>query len=244
MEDQVTAEQQIWDRRPGETSWDFARFRRYRDQGPARSIPNAARAWLADERPVRIQQRRYREVLASGGDPERYVLRVTHTWEEASRKWGWVERARAFDEMVEQEARQRAILDHIEEEAEQLRLRLVAARTLRSRGLAVWDRFGALVDDGQLNEMFIERMKQVLSAPQEGGRHSRVEREVASILSLLGVAREAIAEGLKQERLELGEATERTAIEGTLTDVSTDDLRRGRDRLRELLGDDGKPDNS
>ena len=246
MAEENTAERQPWDRQPGESSWDFARFRRYRDQGPARSIPNAVRAWLADERPVRVQQRRYRERLASGGDLEDYVLRVTRTWWGVCRKWGWVERVHAFDEMVEAEARQQAIVDHVEAEAEQMRLRIVAARTLRSRGLAIWDRFGALVDEGRLEEMTLERLKHVVTiegSPATGTTEekpaSRAEREVPSIFSQLGLAREAIAEGLKQERLELGEVTDRTAVEGvdSLAGMSDDQLRRGRDRLEELLGD-------
>jgi len=212
----TTQERQIWDRQPDESSWDFARFCRYRDQGPARSIPSTVRAWLGEGRVVRIQQKRYRDLLAAGGDTEDYVKRVTRWWWRLCSKWNWVERTKAFDETVQSEAQQQAILKHIEEEAEQLHLRIVAARTLRAAGFAVWQRFEALVGEGKLDEMMIEEIRHVVTmqgtpatAQEEERPASRAYRKVPSIIGLLAVAREAITHGLMVERLELGEATER-----------------------------------
>lgn len=130
MADQV---RQAWDRLEGESSWDFARFRRYRDLGAGRSIPKAVRLWLAEPGPKVGHRKRFR----TGADPEDYVRRVSWRWQTISRSWSWRRRVALFDERVEAEARQRLIVEHVEEEAEQMRLRIVAARRLRANGLAV-----------------------------------------------------------------------------------------------------------
>jgi len=241
----TSEELEIWDRQPDESSWDFARFCLYRDLGPARTLREAVRASLAERRGKRPRKTRVAK------DADEVVRRMRWVWDQLSRNHNWVVRAKAFDEAVEREARGRAVEAYVDEEAEQLRLRIVAARTLRSRGLAIWDRFAALVDEGKLEEMTLERIKHVVTmdgspatADREETPASRAEREVQSLFSQLGLATAAIAEGLKQERLELGEATDRTALEGLdgLGDESPERLRRVRARLRELLGGDSTGD--
>lgn len=230
---------EAWDRRPGESSWDFARFCRYRDLGPARSIPDAVRAWLC-ETPARFQhQRRFR----TAADPDDYVRRVTWRWQQISRKGFWCQRVAAFDDRVEEEARQQAILDHIEAEAEYRRLRLTEARAMRRAGREIWQRFIDLIDGGKLNELILDHMKYVVTAPRGSGESSRVERETKSIVELLNVAREGIVAGQYLERLELGEVTEPAVIRpaNPFENVPTDRLRRARERLEELLRDEDDP---
>ena len=259
------AEREAWDRQGGETSAAFAAFRRYRDLGPARSIRDAVIAWLTETPPRHHQQRRYRQLVAvrlvaSGERVPGYVESVRRRWKEWSRSWGWRRRVRLFDERVEQDARQRVITDHVDAEAEQMRLRIVAARRLRGDGLAVWERFQALIATGDLEELTLARRKHVITTepeaaveaqaavgaieaqeaqeategrpavtaveaqaavpaiearPAQPGR--RVEVEVVSIATLLREAREAIATGLREERLETGEATDRTAVDVSAT---------------------------
>lgn len=218
-----------WERQEDESSWDFARFCKYRDLGPSRSIPEAVRSWLEEDNATTPQQRGFH----AAEDPQDFVERCSKIWEKLSRTRGWVARVQAFDRAVEAESRGRAVLEHVEEEAEQLRLRLVAARTLRAAGLAVWTRFSALIEAGELDKLLMEKVKAVVVSMKKGGSHTRAEREVASIVSLLAVGQEAIAEGLKQERLELGEATDRSAIDVT-------EQRADVDRELLMMGQEGR----
>ncbi len=66
-----------WERQPGETNENFARFRTYRDMGPTRSVNKAYRAYY--------------------NKPDVPADRIPSTFSTIASKWEWNERARAWD---------------------------------------------------------------------------------------------------------------------------------------------------
>ncbi len=92
-----------WDIRPDETARAYAAFATYRDMGPERSLEKAAKKLSKSSR-----------VLA-----------------EWSGKFGWVERARAFDEQTAKMAADRAVVTHAEVRARQAQ----QARRMAEKGM-------------------------------------------------------------------------------------------------------------
>jgi len=213
-------DRQPWERRKGEGSKAYAAFLRYRDLGPGRSVAKAVGA---------------RQAAKEG------KARYFHWWRRWAGKYEWKVRAEAWDDHVAAIASDR-LLDaqadakaaENEENLRQKALRLREARSARTAGRAVIQRFLELVQDKELDKETMLRHKEVtIDLDAKGNQTGRVEIERKGIVEMLKMALPAIVEGHKLERLELGEVTDRTE-----TQFGDATLRR----LAEVIRDSIPPD--
>jgi hypothetical protein len=76
----VSDEQQQWERRPGEPNLWYDRFVTYLRMGPSRSLLGAVHLEEAQK------------------SPKKSSFSVPGAWKDAVERWGWKERAEAYDE--------------------------------------------------------------------------------------------------------------------------------------------------
>lgn len=217
-------DRQPWQRQLGEPQRAYAGFCIYRDMGMDRSIRKAAHLWLTGPSGKKAaKQRREQRRYASHPKPNSYVKAKARHWFYLSRRWQWVKRVEAWDDHIAAIASDK-VLDaqlaskqaELEENERQRVLRLNEARSARTAGRAVIQRFLELIRDQELAEVGMLRHKDVrteFGTDAEGkpdGTFVRMEIERKGIVELLRLAIPALAEGQRLERLELGEVTDRT----------------------------------
>ena len=191
--EETMPDRQPWERRKGESRKAYDAFCCYRDLDATRSGAIVAKAL---------------------GKSETLIER----W---SARWGWVERAHAWDDHAAAIASDRALdaalatkQAELEENERQKALRLREARSARTIGRAVMQRFLELVQDKELDKETMLRHKDVtIHLDERGNQTGRVEIERKGIVEMLKMALPAIVEGHKLERLELGEVTDRTEMQ-------------------------------
>ena len=185
------AETEPWKRRKGEGSKAYEAFLRYRDMGPGRSV---------------------RKAVGVQGVPKDGRRSYTHWWHKWSRRWHWRERAQAWDDHLHELAESERVesqlhlrQQEIEENEKQRKLRLEEARALRTGGRRVWARFLRLVDAGEVDNMVLERVRDITVTRSRGGSEKRIERQAKGIVDLLDMAEKAIELGQRLERQEVGQ---------------------------------------
>ena len=183
----------LWERQQGEGAKAFAAFECYRMLGVNRSLQAAWEKHYT--RPGTLRERRQ-----SGREEARHYPGYWAGW---ARRWQWVERAAVWDEEVAALARDQELdrelqarLAEQEEDRHQRQLMKEEARAARAVGRRILLRLLQGVEAGQLDRMSVPDLLPHL-------------QKVATLLEA----------GQKLERLERGEATDRTE-----TQVSQDGL--------------------
>ena len=231
-----------WERQKGESRQAFRAFVIYRDMGPKRTL-----AAVCDElAPGRVG--------ADGGPRRDHRFGRVRIW--AERQWDWARRAEAYDADEDRIARE--AFEQRRLEARLSRLDMYDA-TL-AVGFRVMDKFRRDVESGQLEKLNLAREKvkeriRLKDAPDGTPRFAFVESERRAITDLVAPLVPAIAEAARGQRLDYGEATDRTEadvnlkapdlvralahlLRDRLTDVEFDAVE---EELAGLLGDNGVP---
>ncbi len=191
-----------WERRPEEPMRHYRRFSVYLKLGPERSVRKAAEV----------------NKLHKKGQSGAWQY-----WQQVAYRWQWADRAKAFD-VWQNEIRQteqnrlavEAAIAEAEENEKQRRLRIQEARAVRTAGASVISRFLTLVKAGELEQFGMLKTKDVTVEHNLGedgkpdGTFVRKEIERKALTEFLTQAFRAVIEGAQAERLELGEATNRT----------------------------------
>ena len=220
-----------WERQKGESRQAFRAFVIYRDMGTGRTLDKVCAQLKglpieSEESPKR--DRRFGRV---------------RTW--AERQWQWAERAEAYD--ADQDRVARAQFEQARFDARASRLSVYDKVMLS--GEHIMDRFLRCVESEQLAKLDLARAKVKGRAPDG----SWIESERRAITDLVGPMVPAIAEAARGQRLDYGEATDRTEadvnlkapdlvralahlLRDRLTDVEFDAVE---EELAGLLGDNG-----
>ncbi len=192
------AERRRWEHQEGEGAKALEAFECYRMLGPDRSLQAAWERYYTRPGTLRARQRRGKE---EAGQFPGY-------WGAWATKWGWTERAAAWDEEVAALARDqeldrelKARMAEQEEEQRQRRLRREEARAARAVGRRGLLRILQEIEGQQLDSM-----------------------KLAELIPHLRRFLDAVTEGQRLERLEMGEPTEITqqvsqALASRLADV-------------------------
>lgn len=193
----MARERQPWERQAGEPVRYYRRFQSYLNLGPERSVRKACEI---------------AKLPRKGRKPG------FQSWRKKAQIWNWSKRARAFDEwqneMRQNEADRLAVeaaIEEAEENERQRRLRIQEARAVRTAGGSIVKRFLEILQAGDLAGVGLERRKTV-SQVGDKGTYERTETETKGITELLGQAVQAVIDGAKAERTELGEASERHEV--------------------------------
>lgn len=213
---------QPWRRQWRESAHAYRCFCIYRDMGSDRSLTKAVRQYLSSPHKGTSKQQRQARRFATHPTPGKYLGAIRRTWGEWSRLRFWVSRCEKYDEWSRREAEARAdkaavdaAIEEAEENERQRNLRITEARNARSAGRSIIDQFLALIKAGELANLGMARTKSVVTKKgvdaegKEDGTFVRTELERKGLPEILSLAIQAIAEGQKAERLELGEVTDR-----------------------------------
>jgi hypothetical protein len=174
-------DQPVWERLPGEASKAFHGFAHYRDAGPGRSVD---KGW------------RQHQVDCLGKPQPPHGKRADKGWTDWSRRWGWVERAAAWDHEADRQVR--AKLLHAQAAAKERHQRL-AAGALTALSAPVRAILEALQDPAVLQRM-VERAR----TTPEG-----FEAMLALIVRIAGVVPALVT----VERLALGLSTSADTVD-------------------------------